>query len=104
MPSDPFTLQTAATRAEDLSDLLSHIGYTGTLRPTLLKLRENYEKSLVYATLGQQVNLNGIVLSCEQLAARAEAITYLLSLIEKILSKGSSAIAELQRTQLTTTI
>ena len=97
MPRSPFL---DAAKAEDLSDLLQHIAWTDTLRPMLVRERENYTKLLVNSTLGTPVRVptaTGVVeLSKEQLAGKIYGIDYIMDLMEKILSRGARAVAELR--------
>lgn len=98
MPKSPFE---DAARAEDLGDLLQHIAWTDTLRPTLLRTRDAYSKLLVAATLGKPIeerSAGGSVcqITVEQLAGRIYGLDFMLDLVERVLSKGISAVTELR--------
>lgn len=85
-----------AIRSDDLLDLLEHIAWTDTLRPALLTARDQYTKQLVAATLGVPVEIttrggHAIAITREQLAGRISGIDFILDLITKILSRGSTA-------------
>lgn len=89
-----------AYKAEDLQNLLDHIAWTDTIRPALLRERDNLTKLLVDATLGlpiQQRTVSGpVTISKEQLAGKIFGVDYVFSLFEKILAKGETAERELK--------
>lgn len=103
MSKSPFL---DAAKAEDLGDLLDHIAWTDTLRPALLRERDNYTKMLVNATLGTPVQIpasagrSAVEISKEQLAGKIYGIDYIVELVEGILSKGTRAVAELRKNGL----
>jgi hypothetical protein len=92
-----------AAKGEDLSDLLQHIAWTETLRPALLRERDNYTKMLVNATLGTPVQIPAssgraaVEISKEQLAGKIYGIDYIVELVEGVLSKGARGVAELRK-------
>lgn len=99
MSKSPFL---DAAKAEDLSDLLQHIAWTDTLKPALLRERDNYTKMLVNSTLGLPVTIPNsrgaaIEVTREQLAGKIYGIDYIIELVEGILSKGSKAVTELRK-------
>jgi len=89
-----------AAKAEDLGSLLDHIGWTEVLRPALIREKEVYTKLLVSSTLGMPVTITTatgpVSLSQEQLAGKIYGIDYILDVVEKILSRGARAVAELR--------
>ena len=97
MPKSPYL---DAAKGEDLGSLLDHIGWTEVLRPALLRERDVYTKLLVGATLGAPVSINtssgAVTLSSEQLAGKIYGIDYILDVVEKILTRGARAVAELR--------
>jgi hypothetical protein len=99
MSKSPFL---DAAKAEDLSDLLHHIAWTDTLRPALLRERDNYTKMLVNSTLGLPVRVPStsgepMEISKEQLAGKIYGIDYIIDLVGNILSRGERAVAELRK-------
>lgn len=104
MTKSPFEI---AARAQDVGDLLEHIAWAETIRPALIRERENYSKLLVGATLGlpvQAETAGGVVtITREQLAGKIYGIDYILDLFEKILARGDRAIAELKSSGVTIT-
>lgn len=90
-----------AAKAEDLNDLLDHMGWREVLRPALLRERELYTKLLVNATLGLPVELPSqtgpVRITQEQLAGKIYGIDYIMDLIEKVMSRGVRAVDELKR-------
>lgn len=99
-PQSQEKLWEAAARAEDVGDLLNHIGWTETLRPTLVRQREQFTKFLVEATLGRPVqmatNTGPVTMSREQLAGRIYGIDSILDLVETVLTKGARGVAALR--------
>lgn len=87
-----------AYKADDLSDLLDHLAWTDTVRPALLRERDSLTRSLVNSTLGlpiQAKTLAGPVeVTREQLAGKIYGIDYIVTVFEKILTRG--AVAERQ--------
>ena len=82
-------------RADKLADLLEHVGWEDVLKPELVKYRRTMETALVRAVLGGKVIADGAELSKEQIAARAEAITYIQGRIEQILKDGAQSLKSL---------
>jgi hypothetical protein len=89
-----------AYKATDLDDLLSHIAWTDTLRPALLRERNQLTKSLVNSTLGLPVKAKTaagpIEITREQLAGKIYGIDYIMTLMEKILGRGEIAEKQLK--------
>lgn len=98
MPSRNPYLDVA--KAEDTADLLESLAWTDTLRPALLRERENYTKLLVSATLGLPVQVDTgvgpVTITREQLAGKIYGIDFVMQLFEKILTKGATAVRELR--------
>lgn len=88
-----------AAKAEDTADLLNHIAWTDVIHPALQRERELYTKLLVSSTLGMPVRTASaggpVELTKEQLAGKIYGIDFITDLLEKILTKGDKAIAEL---------
>ena len=82
----------AIDKADKLTDLLEHVGWEEVLKPQLEAYRSNMEKALVQVVLGGRVLVNEIELSKEQIAARADAIGFLIGRIETILKSGAQAL------------
>ena len=89
-----------SAKAEDVSDLLNHIAWTDTIRPALDHERDIFTKALVGATLGMptqvQTNLGVVEISKEQLAGKIYGIDYIFGYIQKVLTQGTRAVAELR--------
>ena len=89
-----------AYKATDLDDLLEHIAWVDTLRPALLRERDLLTRSLVNSTLGlpiQAKTLTGTVeITREQLAGKIYGIDYIMTIMEKILSRGEVAERQLK--------
>lgn len=89
-----------AAKSEDLQDLLNHLAWTDVLRPALIKEKEMFTTLLVNCTLGQpvQVQSNGglVDVTKEQIAGKIYGITYIQNLIEKVMTTGIKAVAELR--------
>jgi hypothetical protein len=84
---------TRVAQAEDTYDLLEHIAWTDVLRPKLIEARDQYSKALVNHLLGAPLQ-DG--LTKEQLAGKIYGITFIISLIESILTRGERALADLK--------
>jgi hypothetical protein len=89
-----------SAKAEDVQDLLSHIAWSDVIRPALVHERDIFTKALVSATLGTpmqvQTNLGVAEISKEQLAGRIYGIDYIFGYLEKVLTQGARAVAELR--------
>lgn len=89
-----------AYKAEDLSDLLSHIAWTDTVQPALLRERDQLTRALVSSTLGlpvQAKTAEGVVtVTREQLAGKIYGIDYILTMFEKLLRRGEVATKQLK--------
>jgi hypothetical protein len=89
-----------AAKAEDLGDLLDHMGWREVLRPALLHEREMFTKLLVSATLGAPVEIGSktgpVRITQEQLAGKIYGIDFILDKIESILTRGARAVTELR--------
>jgi hypothetical protein len=86
------TAEKAIDRADKLADLLEHIGWGEVLKPQLEAYRSSMEKALVQVILGGRAIIEGGELSKEQIAARADAISFLIGRIETILKSGAQAL------------
>ena len=99
MPARPLPYLDAI-KAEDLSDLLYHIAWTDTVRPALTRERDSLTRLLVDSTLGlpvQTKTLAGTVeITREQLAGKIYGIDYIITLFEKLLSRGEIASKQLK--------
>jgi hypothetical protein len=89
-----------AYKAEDLSDLLSHISWIDCVRPALIRERDSLTRQLVSSTLGlpvQAKTLEGtITFTREQLAGKIYGIDYIMTLFEKLLQRGDIAKKQLK--------
>lgn len=92
-----------AVRATDLQDLLDHIAWEQTVAPALAKYKDNYQKLLVQAVLGQQVidQASGQVISKEMLAGRIEGIDWITKYMTHVLKRGDAAKADLTNYEVT---
>lgn len=92
-----------AVRATDLQDLLDHIAWEQTVAPALAKYKDNYQKLLVQAVLGQQVvdQSSGQVISKEMLAGRIEGIDWITKYMTHVLKRGDAAKADLTNYEVT---
>lgn len=92
-----------AVRATDLQDLLDHIAWEQTVAPALAKYKENYQKLLVQAVLGQQIvdQATGHVISKEMLAGRIEGIDWITKYMVHVLKRGDAAKADLSNYEVT---
>ena len=88
----PETAEKAIDRADKLVDLLEHVGWEEVLKPQLEAYRKNMEQALVQVVLGGRVQMNDTELTKEQIAARADAIGFLIGRIETILKSGAQAL------------
>jgi hypothetical protein len=97
-PSQPSFID--AAKAEDLDSLLDHIAWADTVRPALLRTRDALTQQLVDSTLGlpvQTKTLTGTIeITREQLAGKIYGINYIMTLFEKLLSKGEVAAKQLK--------
>lgn len=102
-PSLPFV---DAAKAEDLDNLLDHLAWTDTLRPALLRERNALTHLLVDSTLGlpvQAKTLGGPVeITREQLAGKIYGIDYIMTIMEKILTRGETASRQLKELGINT--
>lgn len=89
----------AATQAQDLEDLLEHIGWLGTIKPALEGHRARYQALLVQSVLGQQIidHTSGGVVSKEMLAGRIAGIDWLDQFLTNVLKRGETARRALQQ-------
>ena len=91
----------SAYKAEDLGDLLNHIGWVEVLRPALVQERDMFSRLLVGATLGTPVRMETRTgpaeLTKEQLAGKIYGIDYIIDTIEKILARGDRAVEHLRK-------
>lgn len=89
-----------AYRAEDVSDLLDHIAWTETIKPALLRERDQLTTQLVSSTLGLPVQAKTsegtVTFSREQIAGKIYGINHIFTLLEKLLSKGEIAARQLK--------
>jgi len=95
MPSLP-NLAMDAAKAQDLSDLASHIAWTDIVSPELTKLRETYSTQLVQKVLNAP---GSSPLTIEQLAGRIEGIDFIKRLFTRIIEKGEKAQSLLRERQ-----
>lgn len=79
----------AAAKAEDVADLLNHIGWTDVIRPKLQATVQQYASILVAEALGAPLPGGK---TREQIAGIAYGINYLCSLLEQILREGKRAL------------
>lgn len=86
---------TDAYKADDLSDLLDHIAWVDTLRPALLHERDTLTRALVNSTLGLPIQAKTttgpVEITREQLAGKIYGIDYIMTLMEKVLTRGDAA-------------
>lgn len=98
MQSSPFI---DALKAEDLDNLLEHIAWSDTVKPKLLAERDRFTRLLVSSTLGVPVQTEtaagAVTITREQLAGKIFGIDYILTLFEKILTRGELAATELKK-------
>ena len=96
----PTPLYIDAAKAEDLSNLLDNIAWTDTVRPALIRERDFLTTQLVNSTLGlpvQAKTVEGTVeITREQLAGKIYGINYIMTLFEKLLTRGDVAIQQLK--------
>lgn len=85
-------------RADDLNNLLDHIAWENTIKPSLDKYRTNYQNFLVKSVLGQPIidRATNTVISKEMLAGRIEGIDWLNKFLESVLRKGNFAKEQLE--------
>lgn len=83
----------AVAQAEDTFDLLQHIAWSGVIKPKFDEQITTYSKMLVNDALGIAPLPKG--LTREQIAGRAYGLTYTISLLESILTRGEKALEEL---------
>lgn len=79
--------------ADQVADLMEHVGWTMAVKPALLKHRTALTSTLVGAVLGQALP-NG--LTKEQIAGRIEGIDEIIRVFEKILKQGEKSLRELE--------
>jgi hypothetical protein len=80
-------------RADQVGDLLTHIGWQEVIRPELARHRKVYEQLLVESVLGNKTHApDGTALTSEQLAGRIYGLTEVEKLFEKILKNGVRAL------------
>jgi hypothetical protein len=89
----PIHLYEDAAKAEDLSDLANHIGWTDVLLPELTKAKNTYSTQLVQKVLG---NSAITPLTVEQLAGRVNGIDFMIGMLTSIITKGQKASKFLQ--------
>jgi hypothetical protein len=84
-----------AYKADDLQDLLGHLAWTDTVLPALTRERDSLTRALVNSTLGlpvQAKTATGVIeITREQLAGKIYGIDYIVSLFEKLLTRGEAA-------------
>lgn len=86
-------LATQSMQAEDVQDLLNHIGWQGVLSPSIQKYRNNLTTLITAKILG---NTNASPHSIEQLAGMIHGIDWMTKLIERVLADGHRASQVLQ--------
>jgi hypothetical protein len=97
MPSERQILQ--AAKASDLDDLLSHIAWEDVLLPEIQKTKNLLTNQLMNSALGMPCkNIDGTVVTSEQLAGKLWGLDWLITRIERILKEGHGA-AEKMRTE-----
>lgn len=84
----------AVAKADEIAELLEHVGWQDHLKPALAKLRENAVQQLIRSTLGLP---NRTDQTPQQAAGVVYGIDFILSLIEAALVKGDKAHHEISR-------
>lgn len=82
-----------ATAAVETDNLLSHIGWTDSIKPQLDKVMQQYSLLLVSEALGNPLP-NG--LTREKVAGMCYGINFISDLFKQILIKGDQAIRDLE--------
>jgi hypothetical protein len=88
-----------AAKAEDVQDLLQHIGWTDVLQPELQKTAKEYEQAIVQIALGASLtdNMTGQILTIEEVSSRLRAMYWLESILKAILRRGREGVDTLRK-------
>lgn len=79
--------------ANEVFNLLEHVGWVEVIRPKLLKRKEQFATMLVNHLLGQKLPLD---LTKEQVAGKIYGIDYIIEEMEFILKQGDKALRNLR--------
>ena len=96
MTSSNTSIYNKVHEADELAELLEHLGWTEVLKPKLSEYRKQLEGLVVQAVLGTVVTQNSCPVSKEQLAGRADALRWLELLIERVIREGTHAADRIQ--------